>query len=71
MEGAEELCGPPVVALRPRKINVLFQVLALVRFSQNPAKTRTKNKLFCNFSACAHPILKNFGLETEHIFYEA
>ncbi len=27
--------------------------------------------VFCNFFACAHSILKNFGLETEHLFYVA
>ncbi len=26
---------------------------------------------FCNFFACARSILKNFGLETEHLFYVA
>ena len=25
----------------------------------------------CNFFACARPILKFFGLETEHLFYVA
>ncbi len=27
--------------------------------------------IFCNFFACARSILKNFGLETEHLFYVA
>ncbi len=34
-------------------------------------KTKNKDHLFCNFFACERSMLKNFGLETEHLFYVA
>ena len=67
-----------MIGIRPRKINVLFQVLVHVQILKlfHLQTKKKQNKLcnfvvFCNFFGCARSIYKNFVLETEHLFYMA